>query len=151
MNMELFQQSVTVRWSDLDPNGHVRHSVYYDYGTFARVAYWQKYGFGPDWMMRHKFGPVLFREEAFFHRELNSGDELIIDMRLSGLSPDQRKWSMRHRIFRRDEVCATLNMDGAWFDLTTRRVSPPPRDLAERFEALARTEDFRLIEPGKGR
>jgi acyl-CoA thioester hydrolase len=149
--MELFQQAVKVRWSDLDPNGHVRHSVYYDYGTFARVAYWQKYGFGPDWMARNNFGPVLFREEALFHRELNSGDELIIDVRLSGLSLDHRKWSMRHRILRGDEVCAMLNMDGAWFDLKTRRVSAPPVDLGARFETLARTEDFRVIEPGRGR
>jgi acyl-CoA thioester hydrolase len=48
MTMELFEQSVTMRWSDLDLNGHVRHSVYYDYGTIARIAYWQKYGSGPD-------------------------------------------------------------------------------------------------------
>ena len=148
--MELFEQPVTVRWSDLDPNGHVRHSVYYDYGTFARIAYWQKYGFGPDWMASNNCGPVLFREEAHFLRELNSGDELVINMRLSGLSDDHRKWSMRHEIRRGAELCATLDMDGAWLDLKTRRVAAPPKDLMKRFEALAQTEDFRVIGSGKG-
>ena len=46
--MESFEQNITVRWSDLDPNGHVRHSVYYDYGAQARIAYMQKQGIGID-------------------------------------------------------------------------------------------------------
>ncbi len=143
--MESFDQTITVRWADLDPNGHVRHSVYYDYGTQVRIAYLQQYGFGIGWMTSNGVGPVLFREEANFYRELNSGDELVVDVMLAGLSADHRKWSMRHRICRGDELCATLDVDGAWLNLKNRKLAPPPRELLERFEALAQTEDFRVI------
>ena len=140
--MELFEQAISVRWADLDPNGHVRHSVFYEYGAQVRIAFLQKYGFDIDWMKRNQIGPVLFREEAKFYRELNSGDDLRIDMKLCRLSDDHRKWSLRHEIRRGEELCATLEMDGAWFDLKARRVVPPPRDLLEKFAYLNHTEDF---------
>lgn len=150
--METFERKkIIVRWSDLDPNGHVRHSVYYDYGAQVRIAYLQQFGLGLGWMTRNDIGLVLFREEAKFYRELNSGDELVIDVKLSGLSADHRKWSMRHRIMRGDELCATLDIDGAWFDLKTRRVTQPPQELMKKFEALVHTEDFQVISPGKGK
>ena len=148
--MKSFEQHIQVRWSDLDPNGHVRHSVYYDYGAQARIAYLQQQGFSIDWMRNNGIGPVLFREEAKFYRELRSGDELVIDVRLSGLSADHRKWSMHHRILRGDKLCATLDLDGAWLNLKTRRIAPPPKELVEQFEALEQTEDFRVIVSGKG-
>ncbi|PLX93200.1 MAG: thioesterase [Desulfuromonas sp.] len=148
--METFEQKIIVRWADLDPNGHVRHSVYYDYGAQARIGFLNKYGFDITWMGRNKIGPVLFREEARFYRELNSGDELVIDVQLSGVSADHRKWSMRHRIMRGDELCATLDMDGAWLDLKKRRIVQPPQDLMAKFEGLAHTEDFQVITSGKG-
>jgi acyl-CoA thioester hydrolase len=150
MTMESFQQTITVRWADLDPNAHVRHSVYYDYGGLARVAYLQKQGVGIGWLARNGIGPVLFREEAKFYRELKFGDQLVVDVKLSGVSADHRKWSLRHRILRGDELCATIDMDGAWLDLHTRRIAPPPRELVEKFEALERTEDFRMIASGQG-
>ncbi|WP_321365943.1 thioesterase family protein [uncultured Desulfuromusa sp.] len=143
--MEAFTQNIQVRWSDLDPNGHVRHSVYFDYGAQVRIAYLQKQGFGIGWMKSHGIGPVLFREEAQFHRELSAGDQLVIDVQLSRLSKDNRKWSMRHRIMRGDEICATLNLDGAWLDLKSRRIAPPPKELLEKFETLERTEDFQVF------
>jgi len=148
--MELFKQNLQVRWSDLDPNGHVRHSVYYDYGAQVRIAYLQKQGFGINWMKSNGIGPVLFREEARFYRELKFEDDLVIDVRLSGLSSDHRKWSMQHRILRGDKLCATLDLDGAWINLKTRRIAPPPKELVEQFEALEQTEDFRVIGSGKG-
>lgn len=147
--MEFFTQKVSVRWSDLDPNGHVRHSAYYDYGAQARVAYLEKHGFGIEWMSKHGVGPVLFREEAKFMRELNMSDEITINVMLTGLSEDHRKWSMRHEIRRGDDLCAVLDMDGAWLDLKARRIGAPPQDLVETFENLPRSEDFRIIPPGK--
>ncbi len=148
--MEVFEQSIAIRWADLDPNGHVRHSVYYDYGAMVRIAYLHQSGFGIDWMARQGLGPVLFREEAKFFRELKLGDELLLDVRLAGLSEDHRKWSMRHRMRRGEELCATLEVDGAWLDLRARRIIPPPPGLLERFAAMPRTEDFRILASGKG-
>src|SRR5829696_6762168 len=115
-----FTLSIGLRWADLDPNGHVRHSVYYDWGTMSRLSYLERHGIGMAWMARHGIGPVLFREEAKFLRELRFGDELLIDLHLAAASPDGRKWRMRHRVLRGDELTATVEVDGAWFDRAAR-------------------------------
>ncbi|HEY0711000.1 MAG TPA: thioesterase family protein [Polyangia bacterium] len=144
-----FRQSITLRWSDLDPNGHVRHSVYYDWGAMLRIAYLDSKGVGIKWMAENGIGPVLFREEAKFLRELHHGDELAIDFQLSGASPDGRKWKMRHRIFRGADIAATVEVDGAWLDLRARRIVVPPEAMARAFEDTSRSEDFVVLTSSK--
>ena len=41
--MKEFKNSIQLRWSDLDPNFHVRHSVYYDWGAFCRIEFLNKF------------------------------------------------------------------------------------------------------------
>lgn len=147
--MTAFTQDVVVRWADLDPNGHVRHSAFYDYGAQARVAYLQKHGFGIEWMMKNGIGPVLFREECKFLRELKMSDELRINVLLTGVSEDHRKWSMRHEIHRGEELCAILDMDGAWLDTRQRKIAPPPQALVDTFENLDHADDFKVIPPSR--
>jgi acyl-CoA thioester hydrolase len=140
-----FTLPLAVRWADLDPNGHVRHSVYYDWGAMARISYLDRAGVGPVWMAAHAIGPVMFREEARFLRELRFGDELSVDVQLSASSPDARKWQMRHRVLRRGELAATIELDGAWLDLRARKVVAPPAEMVRAFDQLARAEDFTVL------
>jgi hypothetical protein len=42
--MDRYSKHVEVRWSDLDPNFHLRHSVYYDWGAYARLSFMQDKG-----------------------------------------------------------------------------------------------------------
>jgi acyl-CoA thioester hydrolase len=141
---------IGLRWSDLDPNGHVRHSVYYDWGAMARITFLDAHGVGLAWMARNGIGPVLFREEARFLREIRFGDELQIDVALAGASADGRKWRIRHRIVRGDELTATVEVDGAWLDLRARKIVVPPGELVHAFDRAPRTEDFAVIPSGKG-
>lgn len=149
--MTEFRQDIVVRWADLDPNGHVRHSVYYDYGAQARVAFLETRGLGLKWMVKNMIGPVLFREQAHFMRELHMSDEISIDFRVGGASEDGRKWRIVHNIHRGDELCAVLDMDGAWLDLRARRITVPPDDLAHAFDELPRTDDFKVITSSKNK
>src|SRR5215471_174346 len=91
-----FSVPIDVRWSDLDPNGHVRHSVYYDWGAMVRVVYLHGKGVGPEWMAKNAIGPVLFREEARFLKEIRFGDGLEMDLWLAASSQDGCKWRLRH-------------------------------------------------------
>ena len=147
--MEPFTQKITVRWADLDPNGHVRHSVYYDYGAQARVALLERRGLGMKWMARNLIGPVLFREQAKFLRELHMSEEIEIDFQVAGESEDGRKWRIVHNIRRGDELCAVLDMDGAWLDLRARKIAVPPEDLRKAFRDLPRTDDFQILPSSK--
>jgi acyl-CoA thioester hydrolase len=138
----VFTMPIALRWADLDPNGHVRHSVYYDWGAMSRIAFLSSKGVGLDWMVKNGVGPVLFREEARFTREIRLGDEMRIDVRLSASSANGRKWQMRHRILKGDDLAATIEVDGAWLDLKARKIVAPPADMVRAFDGFARTEDF---------
>jgi acyl-CoA thioester hydrolase len=145
-----FTLPVGLRWADLDPNGHVRHSVYYDWAAMSRITFLEQQGVGLAWMARQAIGPVLFREEARFLRELRFGDQLQIDLLLAAASPDGRKWRMRHRIFRGEELTATIEVEGAWLDLRARKIAVPPPDMVRAFEPLGRSEDFAVLASRKG-
>jgi len=61
--MNEFNIPVELRWADLDPNFHVRHSVYYDYGAFCRIQFLAAHGITAQFMQIQQFGPIIFREE----------------------------------------------------------------------------------------
>jgi acyl-CoA thioester hydrolase len=144
-----FSIPIGLRWADLDPNAHVRHSVYYDWGAMARIAYLDGQGIGLAWMAKNQIGPVLFREEARFLHEVRWGDQLQIDVSLAGASADGRKWRFRHRVLRGADVATTIEVDGAWLDLRARKIVNPPADIVRAFADVARTDDFTVLPSGK--
>lgn len=75
-----FLKQIDVRWSDLDPNFHVRHSVYYDYGAFCRICFLREHGVDAAFFSQYHFGPILFREECIFRREIKLDDVVTIDL-----------------------------------------------------------------------
>ena len=132
--MNEFSRIIQIRWSDLDPNFHLRHSVYYDWGAFCRVEFLNKHGLTADVMMELQFGPILFREECVFRREIRSGDIVKINLVVTKGREDFSRWSIRHHIFKNDTVlCAELNVDGAWMNLVQRKLASPPEKVREVF------------------
>ncbi|MBI3718876.1 MAG: hypothetical protein HY252_09835, partial [Sphingobacteriales bacterium] len=47
---------VEVRWADLDPNFHVLHSKYYDFGAYIRMSYLTENGITPEALSQHHIG-----------------------------------------------------------------------------------------------
>ena len=60
---DYFKQ-IEIRWSDLYPNFHLRHSAYYDFGTYCQISFMNEYGLTPQLIMHNHIGPVIFREEC---------------------------------------------------------------------------------------
>ena len=81
--MQVFFKNFEVRWADLDPNRHLRHTAYNDFGSHVRVRFFSEHEFGPDYFGRHQFGPVLFREEVVFLKEVGMTDTVKVDMQLA--------------------------------------------------------------------
>ena len=75
-------KDVDIRWSDLDPNFHLRHSVYYDFGAYCRISFLNDNGITETVMREHKIGPVLFREECVFKREIISRTYILYASRI---------------------------------------------------------------------
>ena len=144
--MKQFIAKAEIRWADLDPNFHVLHSRYYDFGAFCRMAFLVEKGLSPGVMKEHHIGPILFREECFFKKELNFGDEIHISLELSKTTSNYARWSMEHEILKNGNVLsAKINIDGAWMNTQTRKLTVPPVFVAEIFDSMPKSENFQII------
>jgi acyl-CoA thioester hydrolase len=145
--MDAFETRCEVRWADLDPNGHVRHTVFMEWATQCRVEALAAAGLTPRRFQELGCGPILFREEADYLREVDAGDRVAVSLEVIGASADWKHWRIRHRLARRDgSPCAVVVVRGAWFDLETRKVVAPPAPIAEAFACFPRGADFAPIE-----
>ncbi|HYE53868.1 MAG TPA: thioesterase family protein [Chitinophagaceae bacterium] len=144
--MDAFIRPLEVRWSDLDPNFHLRHSAYYDMAAYARILFLEAHGLTTQVMLVHQFGPILFREECIFRREIRLGDKLSIDLQLLRAKQDQSRWTIQHRFLKNeDQLAATLTVDGAWIDTAQRKLTSLPGEWVHVFEAMPRAENFEWI------
>jgi acyl-CoA thioester hydrolase len=135
-----------LRWSDLDPNFHLRHSVYYDWGALCRVEFLNKYGLTADVMLHLQLGPILFREECVFRKEVRSGDAISIDLQLLKARPDFSRWSIQHQVKKNEGiVSAVLTVDGAWMHTVQRKLATPPETVHAVFNAMPRSDRFEWL------
>jgi acyl-CoA thioester hydrolase len=138
---------VDVRWADLDANNHVRHSVYYDWGAQARMNFLTSKGLGANVLQEQHFGPILFREECIFRREIRFGDEITINIQVLKLRRDLSRFSIKHEIKRKDgTLCAVLTIDGAWIDTNARKLTVPPQIAVDTFGQMPMAEGFEWID-----
>lgn len=145
--MEQFIKEIQVRWSDLDPNFHLRHSVYYDWGAFCRVEYLFSNGLSAELMDKLKFGVILFREECVFRKEVRHNDSVSIDLQLLKARHNFSRWSIQHQIIKNgDTVAAILVVDGAWMDLEKRKLMTPPQEAIQVFNSIPQSENFQWLD-----
>ena len=129
------------RWADMDPNGHMRHSAYADYAADQRIILLAAWGYDIKEFARLRLGPILFREETVFRKEVHIGEEILVDSRLLSVNEDGTRWSILHTIYKADgRLAATVTVDGAWLDLEKRKLTTPPAALTAAFRALPRYE-----------
>ena len=143
----VYKQTFKTLWSSFDANKHMRHSAYNDYAAESRVRFFNSSGFNIDrWESEH-FGPILFSEETKFLREIKLGDDITVETYLEGVSAQAERFKFFHRIIRKDGVLAAeIRVYGAWIDTEKRKLTTPPKVLADIFKDLERTEDFQEIQ-----
>lgn len=141
--MSSYIKPIEIRWSDLDPNFHLRHSVYYDFGAYIRFSFLEEHGLTSSFMVKHQFGPILFREECVFKREIRKDDVITIDVQLLKARPDHSRWTIQHRIIKNDdEIAAIITVDGAWMDVVQRKLTIPPDTVKHVFDKMPKAEQF---------
>lgn len=147
-DMENVFLEIKVLWSQIDANMHLRHSAYADFAAQARLDMLQYIGMTPSVLHQEKIGPILFREEIFYLREVRPNDTVRVTCQLSKCREDGSRWSFVQEIVRSDDVVAArILVDGAWIDMLKRKLVAPPAEIAEKFlESVPRTADF-LLEP----
>jgi acyl-CoA thioester hydrolase len=146
--MEKYFKTIQIRWADLDPNFHLRHSVYYDYAAFCRIAFLMENGLPVELMAKLHFGPILFREEAVFRKEIRLADQLTIDLQLQKSRKDFSRWTIRHQLVKEEGILsATITVDGAWINTAERKLATPPPEIKGVFERMPKAPDFEWLSP----
>ena len=143
--MDNYSKKVDIRWSDLDPNFHLRHSAYYDFGAYCRIAFLTESGITPSLMQEQHIGPILFREECVFRKEIKFGDDISINLKLDKCTSNFSRWTMKHEIWKSGEIlCAIITIDGAWLDTQLRKLTVPGALIAATFDNGPKTDGFIL-------
>jgi len=141
--MSTFNIKAEIRWSDIDPNFHVLHSKYYDYCANARFLILQQKGITMEVIQEEHVGPILFREECVFKRELRFGDEIEIRINLLKASADYSRWSFSCEIWKNnDTLAAIVTVDGAWIDTIKRKLAVPPERFQKAFAEMPKAENY---------
>lgn len=144
--MHEYSKTYEVKWADIDPNRHMRHSVYNDYAAQTRVSIFSDYGLSINKIARLGYGPILFREETKFLREIILLEKITVTCKLTAMRRNGSRWSFSHEILKEDGTkAAAIFVDGAWLDLTIRKLGVPTADLLEVMNQLPKAETFEWI------
>ena len=148
--MDSYRKPIQIRWADIDANNHLRHSVYYDYGAYLRVQFLADAGADMRYMQEHQIGPIIFREEALFKREVHFNDNISMDLEIVKCSADFSRWTIRHTLVKGDgTVAAILNLVGAWINTAERKLAVPSGLRSKAFDDMPRAADFEWIVKNK--
>ena len=132
-----------VLWSQIDANQHMRHSAYADFAAQARIGMLQQVGLSPETLYRYKIGPVLFREELTYLREVSINDTVIVTCEVTRSRPDGSRWAIRHEIYRGDGVkAAVVIAEGSWIDMEKRGLAILPKEMSAMFMHAPKSEDY---------
>lgn len=141
-----FKKEFQSIWADLDPNGHMRHTAYNDYAAQLRLNFFEQHGFSFARLIEMGIGPVLFREETKFMKEVRMNERIVINLELLRARKDAYKWSFRQSIFKTDgSLSAIIEVDGAWLDLHQRKIIIPPQEIQDMIDRAPKAGDFEWI------
>jgi acyl-CoA thioester hydrolase len=145
--MSVFTKEISIRWSDLDPNFHMRHSVFYDFGAQHRIEILEQQGLTMKIMQQQHFGPIIFREECVFRKEIRLGDTILISTKVGKLKEDASRWTIIHELKNEEgAICAILTIDGAWMDTKLRKLAQPTPEIVQQvMNSFPKTEDFIIL------
>jgi acyl-CoA thioester hydrolase len=141
-----FKVTFKTKWADFDANRHMRHTAYNDYAAEVRVRYFKEQGMSIDVFAKENLGPILFKEETSFYKEIHIGEDITVNLTLKGVSNKLERWKLQHQLFNQaGKLAAQVNVYGAWIDLEKRKLAIPLEKFKDLFSHLNKTEDFEEI------
>ena len=86
MNNVFFEGPIL--WAQIDANMHLRHSAYADFAAQARLSLLDKVGLDASHFLQLQVGPILFREELIYHREIGPNDKVQVTCEMTKCKAD---------------------------------------------------------------
>ena len=141
-----YQVTFATKWSDFDPNRHMRHTAYNEYAAEVRIRYFASQNFSIEEFTKFNVGPILFEESTSFRKEIHLGENITVNLKLSGLSENNERWKITHEVFNEaGKRSAIIKVYGAWIDLEKRKLTAPPKEASYLFLNAEKTDDFEEI------
>ncbi len=132
-----------VLWSQIDANRHLRHSAYADFCAQARSNMLNTLGLSLDQFAKQKIGPILFREELIYKREIQLDEYIKVEILLTKLNLKNARFSFQHIIYKENgDKAAEVNVDGAWLNLVERKLTDIPAEWYEILKKIPRAESY---------
>ena len=126
-----FRHSVEVRFRDLDPMGHVHHSLALVYFEQARAAYWREVADQAD--MAH-VGYVVARFTVEYQARIRFPQTLQVRARVARLGA--KSWDMEYELRGAGgELLATGSSTQVMYDYAENVSIPIPNDIRRRIAA----------------
>ncbi|TDQ79892.1 acyl-CoA thioesterase [Sphingobacterium yanglingense] len=132
-----------VLWSQIDANRHLRHSAYADFCAQARSNMLNTLGLSLDQFAKQKIGPILFREELIYKREVQLDEYIKVEILLTKLNLKNARFSFQHIIYKENgDKAAEVNVDGAWLNLVERKLTDIPAEWYEILKKIPKAESY---------
>jgi acyl-CoA thioester hydrolase len=145
---EVFYKEFEVRWSDVDANRHLGNFAYINMMSHTRMSLLNKIGFGHHAMHKAQIGPVLFREEIHYFKEVLPGTPLKVSGVLKRVSEDHKFFCFEHRFYADSgENVAYGEITGSWISLSERKLIAPPQALRKALDEIPKSGDYRMFHP----
>lgn len=140
-------KNLSLRWSDLDANFHLRHSSYYDLAAQERIDILHDYGITLQAMRNENAGPVLFKEQCEFKREIHLDSKIHIVTKLLKMKKDGSFWIIQHEFLSEEnKLHAVLTVEGSWIDTVKRKLARPvPEVIFSGLELFPKAADFEYL------
>ncbi len=130
--MKNFEKEYQVKWSDVDPNKHLRGSAYLDFTDHTRIDFMESNGLSVDMLVKLNIGFVLTKTTIAYKREVRMNEIIRVDYHIDYFSDDYKKYGATHQVFKENGKLACLvKIEGFWIDLKNRRVTAPPDEVVK--------------------
>lgn len=150
--MDRYIKTYEVIWANMDPNRHMRHTAYNDYAAQTRIAMFQEFGLSMEQLSRMGIGPILFREETRFLKEIVLSEEISVSCEVQGMRKDGSRWAFLHEIFKKEDIrAAEIVVEGAWLNIESRKLATPPEELQDLIHRFPRSADFSWMPESESR
>lgn len=138
--------TVQASWSDMDFNRHMGNAAYLDLCTTVRMMHFAEQGVAMADFQRLEVGPVVFRDELEYFREVHLLEQLSVGLILLASSEDGSHFRLRNEIWKADGTrAATVASTGAWMNVAARKLVIPPDPIRRALAALPHAEAFEVL------
>ncbi|WP_299112368.1 acyl-CoA thioesterase [uncultured Winogradskyella sp.] len=142
----MYKKQFEIRWSDVDANGHLANSAYTNFMSHARMSFFGNKGFSMPEIRKYNIGPVVFYEHMYYFKESFIGAPITVTIEVSGLSEDGMLFMFEHNFHNeKGDHLAYCEMQGAWIDMTSRKLIGLPKALLNLAEKFPKSENFKAL------